>query len=361
MTEGFLKPNAKTAFFKAIFKFCTANQLFKYLRQRSTAQQIAVLNDVVGTRGKIRNYILSTAILRKCIFERVAPKFITHRLEKSRVRHNLEMERAFLSDKIERLATQSRRLRRAYQSHWHAADAFLSFFDRIRFSRSLSILDERAERKTNHQQLRQLTSLKSKRFNKALSDTEQHILNLSKYELSDLERLVLSHRLSFGLPPKSVSKEHTFAEFKSLWAQLQHHAAANKEQHDSVKARLADLAYIYCESKPDSHDIAMQKEWFFAITKLRRNDSITITKPDKGAGVVILNKSVYINKMNNILRDETKFERVGPASTCDNTATIESRLQKRLFELFKAKIIPEEVYRFIRPTDSQRPRMYGLA
>ena len=31
MTEDFLKPNAKTAFFKAIFKFCTVNQLFKSL------------------------------------------------------------------------------------------------------------------------------------------------------------------------------------------------------------------------------------------------------------------------------------------------------------------------------------------
>ena len=94
--------------------------------------------------------------------------------------------------------------------------------------------------------------------------------------------------------------------------------------------------------------------------QLRRNDSITITKPDKGSGVVILNKSDYTNKMNNILHDETKFKRVGPASTCDNTAAIKSRLQKRLLELFKAKLIPEEVYRFIRPTGSQRPRMYGL-
>ena len=118
---------------------------------------------MVRTRGKIRNYRLSTAFLRKCIFERVAPKFITHRLKKSRVRHSPEMERAFLSDEIERLATQSRRLRRAYQSHWHAADTFLSFFDKIRFCRYLSILDERAERKTNNQQLRQLASLKSKR------------------------------------------------------------------------------------------------------------------------------------------------------------------------------------------------------
>ena len=193
-----------------------------------------------------------------------------------------------------------------------------------------------------------------------MSDTEQHILNLSQYELSDLERFVLSHGLSFGLPPKSVSKEKTFAEFESLWAQLQHHVAANKEQRDSLKARLADLAYIYCESKPDNHDNAMQKEWFSAINKLQRNDSIIITEPDEGSDVVILNKSDYTNKMNNILHDETKFERIGPASTCDNTAAIESRLQKRLHELFKAKLIPEEVYRSICPTDSQRPRMYGL-
>ena len=195
---------------------------------------------------------------------------------------------------------------------------------------------------------------------KALSDTKQHILNLSEYELSDLERFVLSHGLSFGLATKSVSKEQTFAEFESLWAQLQHHAAANKEQRDSLKARLADLAYIYYESKPDNHDIAMPKERFSAITKLRRNDSIAFTKPDKGSSVVILNKSDYINKIKNILHDKTKFERVGPASTCDSTAAIESRLQKRLLELFKAKIIPEEVYRFIRPRGFQRPRMYGL-
>ena len=87
---------------------------------------------------------------------------------------------------------------------------------------------------TEDQQLRQLASLKSKRFSKALSHTELNILNLSKYELSDLERLVLSHGLRFGLPPKSVSKEQTFAEFESLWAQLQHHAAANKELRNSL-------------------------------------------------------------------------------------------------------------------------------
>ena len=217
--------------------------------------------------------------------------------------------------------------------------SILSALVRFGDSDAMLILDEQAERKTNNQQLRQLASLKSKRFGKALSDTEQHILNLSEYKLSNLDRFVLSHRLRFGLPLKSVNKQQTFAEFESLWARLQlHHAAVNNEQRDSLKARLADLANIYCESKPDNHDIAMQKQWFSAINKLQRNDSIIITKPDKSSGVVILNKSDYTNKMNNILHDETKFERIGPASTCDNTHANESRLHKRLLELFRLSL-----------------------
>ena len=76
--------------------------------------------------------------------------------------------------------------------------------------------------------------------------------------------------------------------------------------------------------------------------------------------MVILNKDDYIEKMNNILRDETKFEYIGPVSTCDNIAGIESRLQRRLLELFKTKLLPEHVYRTIRTTGSQRSQMYGL-
>ena len=221
---------------------------------------------------------------------------------------------------------ESRKLRAAYQRLWRSVASFLSFFDWIRFCKYLSILDERSKRKTSNQHLRHLASLKNKRFDNALSDTEKYILNLSQCELSDLERFVLSHGLNFGLPPKSVRKEQTFAEFESLWAQLKHHSAASKEQRDSLKARLADLPCIHCDSKIDAHDFVMKKECFSAINKLRRSDDIIITKPDKVSGVVILNKNDYIKKMDTILLDETKFECIRPTSTCDNTTGIESRL-----------------------------------
>ena len=61
-----------------------------------------------------------------------------------------------------------------------------------------------------------------------------------------------------------------------------------------------------------------------------------------------------------ILDDSSKFKKLGPTSSNNNTANIESKLQKRLLELFKEDSIPKSLYQNIRPTGSQRPRMYGL-
>ena len=44
-------------------------------------------------------------------------------------------------------------------------------------------------------------------------------------------------------------------------------------------------------------NIFLAKKKGEALTDLRRDDSIIITKPDKGNGVVIINKLDYLNKM----------------------------------------------------------------
>ena len=190
------------------------------------------------------------------------------------------------------------------------------------------------------------------------SDTTRHILNLSDYDISDPISFVLSHGLNFGLPPRYLCKEEIFAEFESLWAQLLHHSSV--EQRTPLKVRLADLAHLYCDSTIDSRDFTMHKKCFRAINRLRKNDDIIITKPDKSSGVVLINKSDYVDKMNEILDDQLKFKKLGPVSSNDNTASIESRLLKRLLDLVKADLMPKQIYDAIRPTESQRPRMYGL-
>ena len=83
-------------------------------------------------------------------------------------------------------------------------------------------------------------------------------------------------------------------------------------------------------------------------------------KPDKGSGVVILNKKDYIKKMEAILHDKEKFAKFGDVETQDKTAKLERKIQKRLLELVNSKVLATEIYDRIRPTGSQRPQMYGL-
>ena len=75
--------------------------------------------------------------------------------------------------------------------------------------------------------------------------------------------------------------------------------------------------------------------------------------------MVVLNKADYVSKMNAILEDTNKFLKLGDLSF-DDTQKLENKLQKRFLELFRRKLILKEVYEFIRPVGSQRPRMYGL-
>ena len=104
----------------------------------------------------------------------------------------------------------------------------------------------------------------------------------------------------------------------------------------------------------------MHRECFQSITSLRSNKDIPITKPDKGSGVVILNSTDYIAKMETILCDSNKVICLGLVEGNDNIAKLETKLQRRLLQLKKDGQLTTSTYNNIRPTGSQRPRMYGL-
>ena len=125
---------------------------------------------------------------------------------------------------------------------------------------------------------------------------------------------MLSLGLNFGLSSRYLCKEEIFVEFESLWSQLFHYSVSSVEQRTALKARLVDLARLYCDSTIDLRDFTMHKECFRAINRSRKNDDIIITKPDKGSGVVLLNKRDYVDKMNENPDDQSKFKRLVPSS-----------------------------------------------
>ena len=79
-------------------------------------------------------------------------------------------------------------------------------------------------------------------------------------------------------------------------------------------------------------------------------------KPDKGNGVVILHKSVYRNKIEAILSDQSKFKELDQ----DHTAKREASLQRFLRVLKSKGVFSDVIYDWIRPRGSNASRIYGL-
>ena len=62
------------------------------------------------------------------------------------------------------------------------------------------------------------------------------------------------------------------------------------------------------------------------IKSIKMSDKKVLAKPDKGSGIVVLDKTEYLRKILEIFDDKTKFVKMGPASDFDNIIKIEKEI-----------------------------------
>ena len=95
--------------------------------------------------------------------------------------------------------------------------------------------------------------------------------------------------------------------FEKLISDLEHQSINHVEQGwnqcaTSIKNIALNSYYVKNNCKPN-----LPKDEYKALLQLAKNKSIIITRPDKGNGIVIMNKQDYHNKMFAILNDQSKF------------------------------------------------------
>jgi hypothetical protein len=89
---------------------------------------------------------------------------------------------------------------------------------------------------------------------------------------------------------------------------------------------------------------------------LAKDESIIITKADKGRAVVILDRDDYLNKMESLINDPTVFKQIHD----DPTITKENRLIRKLRQMKQLGFITEAEYDHSYSRGSQPARLYGL-
>ena len=99
----------------------------------------------------------------------------------------------------------------------------------------------------------------------------------------------------------------------------------SEEIKSQIKAHLSYLANSYFYNYKPSPRILRQHR---VLRNLRKNKDIVITKPDKGNGVVILDRKLYNNAIEEIISDSSKFEKLNEDPTLKREASLQRFLRK---------------------------------
>ena len=134
-------------------------------------------------------------------------------------------------------------------------------------------------------------------------NSDDIIFNYSHRVLTEAEKTVLARGLRFCLPPKDVDKYDVKCSFELLYRDLvKLNVPLTSEDQHRLRNQLKNISYNYIYS----YDFSKQKNILGkdegkALNDLRSDDSIIITKPDKGNGIVIVSRLDYLNKMKQLL------------------------------------------------------------
>ena len=198
------------------------------------------------------------------------------------------------------------------------------------------------------------------------NSTQSIIIDGSSHVLTPHQESILLKGLNFATPPKKLKYEDFMLPFELLYRDIE--KTDKNEELVFAKNELRNIAFSSFKSYNGT------KHKFENITQLEHQaflelldiDDIIIQKADKGNVIVIIDKTAYFTKMNNILSDETKFKKVDFCQNRYKNKELDYVLEKEqeitnfLKELYDCKVISEAVYKKLKPWESQPGVLYGL-
>ena len=121
-------------------------------------------------------------------------------------------------------------------------------------------------------------------------------------------KTLLAFGLDFCLPVYKLNFYRYFLKFESIASRLKNLRLPTSNYDDFIN-ELHSLAYKYFYNfkKHKVFSSVFRPVDIKAIKNFASNPDIIICKPDKGRGVVILDKSTYIERITSIVSDATKF------------------------------------------------------
>ncbi|CAB4041564.1 Hypothetical predicted protein, partial [Paramuricea clavata] len=219
---------------------------------------------------------------------------------------------------------------------------------------SLSKLDQAISSRCGHLRSTIIERHEKKSRWRSTSESEHNIMNkwvvnVSQRNLSNNEIDLLRKGLNFVGTPRRVPKKEILASVEQGIKDL------TEEAKNDIRAGVFS---ILKHAKPLSIQNLTRGERK-AIKDLKSEDTIIITKADKGNAVVIMDKAKYTEQVNEMLGDQTVYTRITDKRR-NPTKQTETVLESILKELRRSGNITDREYWQLRAFDSSPATFYGL-
>jgi len=188
-------------------------------------------------------------------------------------------------------------------------------------------------------------------------DKNKVIFNFSDKILTDEQKDVLSYGLDYCIPQTKFVFHRFYLYFEKLCASLKNCDIYNNN-FNNVTNNITTIANNSFRKLSQQRRQGFDSDVLLSPLQTLKNDNtIVITKPDKGRGVVILNKCDYEQKLMDILSDKTKVKQI-TTKISTHLLYLEDKLN-RLLRTIKASI-NINTYNSLMTSGSRPGVLYGL-
>ena len=178
------------------------------------------------------------------------------------------------------------------------------------------------------------------------------VINFSSRTLTLQEKSVLEKGPKFCFKTNKVPVEEIISSIDNFSSSLHRNPILLKDVSLVRASTVKTLSEFALKPEIPNNSIKDIK----ILNNLRRDESIIITKADKGNTLVVMDTKDYDSKLNALLKDEKTYKQLSFDPTDSYTKKFKNEL-KSLKE--EGKITPQLFYKFL-PRGSLCPKLYGL-
>ena len=193
------------------------------------------------------------------------------------------------------------------------------------------------------------------------NDPDQVIHNFSSYQLSNDEKSLLAKGLNFSIPPKKLNFADHLTPFETLYKDIKG-CDVSAQTLDLLKVDLKKIAFSTLNQYNFLKELNLSKPEYAALKKLSSNEDIIIHRSDKGNSVVLVDREDYRKRMQELVDDTSKFEKVKVKDGKEYNFMVKEtkEVDSLLNELLVKHSISMEQREKLSPDGPNPARLYGL-